>query len=74
MDELDAGDAGADDDQVVGHFSGWVGVAGGEDAFAVDGGPVGYAGSAAGGEHDHVGFDFLEAVGGFGHHLVGSLE
>ena len=74
VDELHAGDAGADHDQVVGHLSGRVGVAGGEDALAVDGGPVGDAGPAAGAEHDDVGLDLLEAVGRFGHYLVGALE
>ena len=74
VDELHAGDAGADDDEVVGHLGRRVGLAGGEDALAVDGGPVGDAGAAAGGEHDHVGFDLLEAVGGLGNHLVGALE
>jgi len=74
VDELHAGDAGADDDEVVGHLGRRVGLAGGEDALAVDGGPVGDAWAAAGGEHDHVGFDLLEAVGGLGNDLVGALE
>ena len=49
MDELDAGDARADDDEVLGQLGRRVRVAGGEDALAVDGRPVGDAGPAAGG-------------------------
>ena len=48
VDELDAGDARADHDEVLGQHRRRVGVAGGEDALAVGLGPVGDAGPGAG--------------------------
>src|SRR3546814_18928598 len=50
------------------------GVAGREHALAVDLGPVGQAGPAAGGEEHRVGLELDLAVGGLGHHLVRTGE
>ena len=73
--ELDAGDARADDDQVLGQLGRRVGVAGGEHPLAVDVRPVGDAGPAAGGD---AGWRRPRArstpVGGLDDDLVRALE
>ena len=74
VDELDAGDAGADHDEVLGPDLGRVGLTGREDALAVDGGPLRDAGAAAGGEEDRVGVEPDVTVGGRHHHLVRAGE
>ena len=74
MNELDAGDPGADDHEVLGKLLGRVGVASGEDPLAVDWGPVGDARTAAGGQHDDIGFEIDRALAGVGHHMVGTGE
>src|SRR5205085_6629535 len=73
-DELDAGDAGTDHDQVLGNLGRRIGLAGGEDALAVGLGPVGDAGAAAGGHEDGVGLQLLDALVGLDDYLVGALE
>src|SRR5690606_17590915 len=74
VDELDAGDPGADDDEVLRQLAGRVGVAGGEDPRAVGRRPVGDAGPAAGGDEDGVGLDLAHALGGLDHDLVRPLQ
>ena len=72
--ELDAGDARADDHEVLGPGGRGVGLAGRQHAVAVDGGPVGQAGTAAGGEEHGVGLDLDGTVGGVGHDGVRAGE
>ena len=64
--ELDAGDARADDAEVLGDLGRRVRLAGREDALAVDRRPVGDAGPRPGREHDEVGVELLAAGLGLG--------
>ena len=59
---------------MVGDLLRRVGLAGGEEAFAVDLGPVGDPGPGAGGQEDGVGLELLDAVGGLGDDLAGALQ
>ena len=54
MHELDAGDAGAYDDEVFWYLLGWVSVAGGEDTFMVDWCPFWDTRPTSGRENDSV--------------------
>ena len=63
MDELDAGDTRADDDEVLRKLGRRVGVSGGQNPVAVDRSPVRDTGAGTGAENDHVGGeDFAGAV------------
>ena len=74
VDELDAGDARADHDEVFGDLRWRVGVARGEDAVAVGHRPVGNPWSAPRGQHHDVGTEFDQPVSGFGDDLVPPLS
>ena len=74
MGELHAGDARPDHDRVLGDDRRRVGVAGGEDALAVDGDEIGDARARAGADRHEVGGDLLEPVGGLHHDRVRVLE
>ena len=72
--ELDAGDAGADHDDVLRQLGRRVRLAGGEHPLAVDGRELGNPGARPGGDHDEVGFELLDPVGGLDHDLVRALS
>ena len=63
VDELHAGDAGADDGDVLGEDRRRVAVARGEDPLAVGRAPVGNARARAGGDQHGVGGDGARALG-----------
>ena len=75
MDELHAGHAGADDDQVPGNLLGWIAVTRGENALAVGLAPIRDPRPGTGGDEDGVGVETLRlAVGRHGNDGVRSVE
>ena len=68
--ELDAGDAGPNDDEVLGDARWRVRVACGEHAHAVRRSPYGDARTATRAQHDDVGVELARAVRGIGPHGV----
>jgi hypothetical protein len=72
--ELDAGDARADDDELLGNPRWRVRVARREDAVTVGHDPIGDPRAATRRQHDDVGAEFYEPVRGLSNDLVRALE
>ena len=72
VDELHAGHARPDDDEVLRPGRGRIGVPSGQHPLAVDVGPVGEPGTAARAEEDGVGVELHVAVRRVDHHAVGA--
>jgi hypothetical protein len=74
VDELHAGHARADDDEVLGQLARRVGLPGGEHAVAVGLGPIGDPGPAAGRDEDGVRLELVHAAHVLDDHGVRALE